>query len=59
MKKNYTVLFLMFYAASIMGGFAFKNIFDFSMVVGFGLGTVFLLSAVFFALKKQNFSQAQ
>ena len=59
MKKNYTVMFLMFFVASIMGGFALNNIFDYSMVVGFGLGIMFLLCSVFFAVKNQNNPKAQ
>lgn len=52
--KNYTVLFLMLFVASISGGIAFKNVFDYSMLVGIGLGTVFLLSAAFFQEKRQK-----
>ncbi|MGE6415543.1 hypothetical protein ACQKDD_15360 [Planococcus kocurii] len=59
MKKNYTVMFLMFFVASIMGGLALKNIFDYSVVAGFGLGTVFLLCSVFFAVKNQNTPKTQ
>ncbi|MBI0581216.1 hypothetical protein IEC97_28285 [Neobacillus cucumis] len=59
MKKNYTVMFLMFFVALITGGLALKNIFDFSMIVGVGLGTVFLLCAVFFAGENQRTQKAQ
>ncbi|MGE7841405.1 hypothetical protein ACQKNX_11475 [Lysinibacillus sp. NPDC093712] len=58
MKNNYTVMFLMFFVASITGGLALKNILDYSMVLGFGLGTVFLLFSVFFAVKNQNTPKA-
>jgi hypothetical protein len=59
MKKNYTVMFLMFFVASIAGGLAFKNSFDYSMVVGVGLGVVFLLCSAFFAGNNQKTSKAQ
>lgn len=59
MKKNYTVMFLMLFVASIAGGLALKNLFDYSMIVGVGLGTVFLLCSAFFAGKKQRASKAQ
>ncbi|WHY69603.1 hypothetical protein [Neobacillus sp. SuZ13] len=59
MKKNYTVMFLMFFVASIAGGVVLKNIFDYSMIVGVGLGTVVLLCSAFFAGKKQKIPKAQ
>lgn len=51
MKKNYTLMFLLFFAASIMGGFALKNSFYYSMVVGYGLGIIFLICSIIFAVK--------
>ncbi|OIK14319.1 hypothetical protein [Bacillus sp. MUM 13] len=59
MKNNYTVAFLMLFVASIAGGLALKNVFDYSMIVGVGLGTVFLLCSTFFAGKSQKNSKAQ
>lgn len=59
MKRNYTLMFLMFFVASIMGGFALKNTFDYSMIVGYGFGTVFLLCSVIFAVKNQNTPKEQ
>lgn len=59
MKKNYILIFLMFFVASIAGGLALKNIFDYSMIVGAGLGTVFLLCSAFFAGKNQKTPKAQ
>ncbi|SFA85880.1 MULTISPECIES: hypothetical protein [unclassified Bacillus (in: firmicutes)] len=59
MKKNYTVAFVMLFVASITSGFALKNVFDYSMIVGFGLGIVFLLCSVFFAGRSQKDSKAQ
>lgn len=59
MMKNYTVMFLMFFVASIMGGFAFNHYFDYSMIVGFGLGLVFLLCSVFAAVKDFNTPKTQ
>ncbi|MTH53406.1 hypothetical protein GKZ89_08250 [Bacillus mangrovi] len=58
MKKNYTVMFLMFFAASITGGLALKDTFDYSMIAGAGLGIVFLLCSALFAGKQKN-SKAQ
>ena len=58
MKKNYTVLFILLFVASIAGGMALKNIFDYSMIIGVGLAMVFLLAAAFsLAIKnKENSS---
>ena len=41
MKKNYTVLFIVLFVASIAGGMALKNIFEYSMIVGVGLAGSF------------------
>jgi hypothetical protein len=49
----------MLFVASIAGGLALKNIFDYSMIVGVGLGTVFLLCSAFFAGKNQKTPKAQ
>lgn len=46
-KKNYTVLFILLFVASIAGGMALKNIFDYTMIIGIGLATIFLLAAAF------------
>ncbi|WP_162880747.1 hypothetical protein [Paraliobacillus sediminis] len=54
MKKNYSVAFIMLFVSSIAGGLALNNVFDYSMIVGVGLGLVFLLSAAFFAGKSQK-----
>lgn len=56
MSKNYTVVFLMLFVVSITGGLALKNVFEYSMLVGAGIGTVSLLFAVYFASK--NFKQS-
>jgi len=53
MKKNYTVLFILLFVASISGGMALKNILDYSMIIGVGLATIFLLAAAF-SLGKTN-----
>ncbi|WP_246141019.1 hypothetical protein [Bacillus marasmi] len=53
MKKNYTVFFLFLFSASIAGGMALKDIFEYSMIVGVGLASVFLLAAAF-SLGKKN-----
>jgi hypothetical protein len=59
MKKNYTVMFLMFFVASIAGGLAFKNSFDYSMVIGVGLGICCLLCSAFFAGNNRKTPKAQ
>lgn len=59
MKKNYTVLFLMLFVASIAGGLALKNIFEYSMIAGVGLATIFLLCSAFFAGRSQKNSRTQ
>ena len=53
MEKNYTVFFLFLFIASISGGMALKNYFDFSMIVGVGLATIFLLASAY-SLGKKN-----
>ena len=45
LKKNYTVFFLFLFIASIAGGMALKNFFDYSMIVGVGLAMIFLLAS--------------
>jgi amino acid transporter len=47
MKKNYTVLLILLFFASIAGGMALKKIFDYSMIIGVGLAMLFLLTAAF------------
>ncbi|WP_029329944.1 hypothetical protein [Exiguobacterium oxidotolerans] len=59
MKKNYTVMFLLLYAAAIMGGLGLSNLFDAAMLVGAGLGTLFLVCAIVFVGKKQKSSKTQ
>lgn len=54
LKKNYMVLFIMLFAASIAGGLAFKKFFSYSMIIGAGLGIIFLLCAALFAGKTQK-----
>ncbi|MDM5330433.1 hypothetical protein [Neobacillus sp. CF12] len=53
MKKNYTVLFILLFIASIAGGMTFKVTFDYSMIIGVGLATIFLFAAAF-SLGKKN-----
>lgn len=53
MKKNYTVFFLLLFIIAIFSGMALKNYFDYSMIIGVGLATVFLLAAGF-SLGKRN-----
>ncbi|SIS63502.1 hypothetical protein [Salimicrobium flavidum] len=54
MKRNYTVLFLLLCSASIAGGLALSDVFNYSMIVGAGSGTIFLLCAAFFAGKNEK-----
>ena len=51
-KKNYTTMFLLLFVASISGGLALKNVYDYSMLAGVGLGLTFLLCA-FIAINKK------
>ncbi|QJX80535.1 hypothetical protein [Priestia megaterium] len=56
MSRNFTVAFLMLFIASITGGIALKSVYEYSMLIGAGIGTVSLLFAVYFASK--NFKQS-
>lgn len=53
MKRNYTVFFLLLFIVAIFSGMALKSYFDYSMIIGVGLATVFLLAAGF-SLGKRN-----
>ncbi|MFF3022848.1 hypothetical protein ACFVRR_09305 [Gottfriedia sp. NPDC057948] len=53
MKKNYTVFFLLLFTASISGGMALKDYFDYSMIIGVGLAMIFLFASVY-SLGKKN-----
>ncbi|WP_456363726.1 hypothetical protein [Priestia aryabhattai] len=59
MTRNYTVVFLMLFVALIAGGLALKDVFEYSMLVGAGLGTVALLCSVFYASKRYNETKSQ
>ncbi|MGX1191592.1 hypothetical protein [Metabacillus sp. SLBN-84] len=59
MKKNYTVMFIMLFTASITGGMAAKGLFEYSVIVGWGLGILFLLCASYFAVKNEKKSGSQ
>lgn len=58
MKKNYTVLFIFLFGAAIAGGLALKNFLDYSMIVGVGLATFFLLASAFSLGKKNRESKS-
>jgi hypothetical protein len=45
--------------ASITGGLALKSVSDYSMLVGVGLATIFLLCAAFTAGRKQEKAKSQ
>ncbi|MEE6451044.1 hypothetical protein RAH41_10770 [Gottfriedia acidiceleris] len=51
MKNKYTVLFLLLFIASITGGLALKNVLEFSMIFGVGLGLIFLSCSFYFVGK--------
>ncbi|WP_201741316.1 hypothetical protein [Pradoshia eiseniae] len=51
-KKNYSTMFLLLFVASISGGLALKNVYDYSMLAGVGIGLIFLLCA-FIAINKK------
>ena len=52
-------MFIMFFVASIAGGLALKNVFEYAMLVGIGLGVVFLLCSAYFAGKNNKNSESQ
>lgn len=56
-EKNYTVLFL--FLGSIMSGLALKNVLNYSMVIDYGLGVIFLICSIYLALKNQKYSKTQ
>ncbi len=47
MKKNYTVFFLLLFIASVSGGMALKNYFDYPMTIGVGLAMIFLFASAY------------
>ena len=57
MKKNFVILFLFLFVASIMGGMSLQNVFSFSTVVGYTAGVVFLLLAITLAIRNTNYSK--
>ncbi|KEZ49242.1 hypothetical protein [Metabacillus indicus] len=59
MKKNYTVMFIMLFTASITGGMAAKDLFKYSPIAGWGMGMLFLLCAAYFAGKNEKKSGSQ
>ncbi|XZF77926.1 hypothetical protein ACSBO6_10380 [Bacillus sp. AL-1R] len=54
MKNKYIVLCLLLFNASITGGLALKNVFEFSMIFGAGIGFIFLTCAIYFVGKEQK-----
>jgi hypothetical protein len=51
---NYLIFFLLLFCSSIMGGYALKDAFEFSVTIGYGLGILFLLAAVYFQSKRKE-----
>ncbi len=54
MKNKYTVLFLFLFITSITRGLVLKNVQEYSMIVGVGLGLIFLRCSFFFLGKSQK-----
>ncbi|WP_088011770.1 hypothetical protein [Gottfriedia acidiceleris] len=54
MQNKYTVLFLLLFIISITGGLALKNVLEFSMIYGVGLGLVFLVCSIYILVKSQK-----
>ena len=52
--KNWTVVFLCLFSASIAGGMALNSIIDYAMLAGTGLGIFCLLTAAFFQGRKME-----
>lgn len=55
--KNWTVVFLCLFSASIAGGMALNSIIDYAMLAGTGLGIFCLLTAAFFQGRKMEEKQ--
>lgn len=52
-NKNIVSVLCLLTSASIAGGMAFENFFEYSMIIGAGLATVFIVAAGF-SLGKRN-----
>lgn len=50
---------MLFFVASIAGGLASKSFFDYAMIIGFGLGIIYLLYAAYFTGKNKKDSSTQ
>ncbi|MFD6440993.1 hypothetical protein ACFWDG_14495 [Peribacillus sp. NPDC060186] len=44
--RNYTAMLLMLFISSIFGGLALNTIFEYAMLIGVSLGTLFLICAL-------------
>jgi hypothetical protein len=53
-KKNYTLLFYFLFLLSMIGGLALKDTFSYSMMVGSGIGLIFLFCSAYSAEKKKK-----
>ncbi|HZG70984.1 MAG TPA: hypothetical protein VEY51_05530 [Chondromyces sp.] len=58
MSKNhrYALLFFLFAVSSIAGGMGLKDIFEYSLIIGWVLGLIFFVNSLYFAakLKKES-----
>ncbi|MDO6848002.1 hypothetical protein Q4S57_08580 [Priestia megaterium] len=53
-KKNYTLLFYFLFLLSMIGGLALRDAFHYSMMVGSGLGLIFLFCPAYSAEKNKK-----
>ncbi|WP_165351630.1 hypothetical protein [Priestia megaterium] len=54
MKKNYTLIFCFLFLSSMIGGLALKDASSYSMMIGSGLGLIFLFCSAYSAEKKKK-----
>ncbi|SFQ32332.1 hypothetical protein [Salibacterium halotolerans] len=59
MRNKYTVMFLMLFAASIAGGSALNQVFEYAMLVGMGAGVIFLLCSAYTLGKNEKKAEPQ
>ncbi|OAN15465.1 hypothetical protein [Exiguobacterium undae] len=59
MKKNYITMFLLLNASSIMAGLALRPVVDSALLVGAGLGTIFLFCTIVLVGKREKQTKAQ
>ncbi|AVD54534.1 hypothetical protein BEH_24530 (plasmid) [Priestia filamentosa] len=52
LKVNYTILFIMLFNSCTVVGLGFKDIVEHSMIYAFCIGMLFLIGAIFSAIKQ-------